>query len=112
MLTTLLLSFLSLSGLQQADSVSDEWLTNEWQKSYEMEAIDFTTEGHIIIVSIDGDVIHKFSKGTLTDRCTNCVAAYQKSDFLFSLNEDDYYLLPYSKPTVHSSETVQYSSAE
>jgi hypothetical protein len=112
MLTTLLLSFLTLSGLQQADSVSNEWLTNEWQNSFEIEVVGFTPEAQIIIVSIEGDVMHKFAKGTLTERCANCIAAYQKSDFLFSLNEDEYYLMPYSKPTVQPSETVQYSSAE
>ena len=33
-------------------------------------------------------------------------------DFLFSLNDDDYYLLPAAKPVAQPSETVQYSSAE
>lgn len=112
MLSAILFSIMTLTGLQQADSVSNDWLTKEWNKSYTTELFDFNSEGQIFIVSMKGEVIHQFGKMELANRCRNCRADYQKADFLFSFNNDDYFMLPSTKPEVQPSETVQYSSAE
>lgn len=112
MLTILLLSILGVYNPQQPDSIKHEWLLNEWKQTYESNTFQFTTPGQVIIVSLTGEVIHQFDKEVIEFQNQRCSSDYQKSDYLFTLNNDDYYLLTAPRNSIQPVKTYPYSSAE
>jgi hypothetical protein len=107
-LTTLLVT----GGLQQPDSIDHQWLTKEWHQMNEVFSFEPAQEGKIFIVSLSENKVVQLNKSALHEFSKPMKIAHQKADFLFSLENDEYYLLDGIMPKAPASEIVQYSSAE
>jgi hypothetical protein len=112
MMTTILLTTLSVFGLQAPDTVDQQWLVEEWATQYENQVVEYQPGAHIYVVSLKGGIIIEIEKPE--EQIVNPAGnkTIQNADFLFSLGNDDYYLLEDLTPKAQPSETYRYSSAE